>query len=252
MVAKDVPADKLQKLEQAYLRMFKSVRGMAIAVQVGKESDPLFASMMSVTRTDDAAKFLADYEQSVKEYNELLKDLPLPFIPAYEVKTVKAGKLSALEMTMDFGALVPPDDDVRKMIEKMFGPGGKITMSLAAIDAKTVIMRYTPATGLPEVIQAAKSKGLAMDAEIAKTAALLPSGAQWAFYVSPKGATDLANRAIKLMGAPNEVPGFPATAPAAAAIKLSEAGAELHVVVPASLLEQVGPYLGKLQNLRFQ
>src|SRR5262249_7326667 len=156
------------------------------------------------------------------------------------------------ELTMDLGALIPPDDQTRKMIEKMFGPGGKITTSLAAMDGKNVIMRYTPATGLPEVIKAAKGKGLAMDAEVAKTAALLPAGAQWAMYLSPKGTTDLANRAMKMFGGPVEVPGFPATAPAAAAIKLSEAGIELHGVLPASLLEQIGPYLGKLQTLRLQ
>jgi len=251
-IAKDLPAEKLQKLEQAYALSMKGMRGMGMLLQVGKEDEPLLASMVAVIRTDDATKYLADYEQSLKNINEVLKDLPLPFVPSYDLKTVKAGKLSALEMTMDLGALIPPDDEVRKMLDKAFGAGGKITASLAALDSKTVIMRYTPVAGLSEIIKTAKSKALAMDPEVVKTAALLPAGAQWALYVSPKGVTDLANRSLKLFGAPNEVPGFAATPPAAAGLKLSEGGIELRVVLPAAVLEQVGPYLGKLQTLRLQ
>jgi hypothetical protein len=249
MVAKDLAPEKLKKLEQAYARSMKGVRGLGMALQVGNDKEPLFSSMSVVIRTTDATQYLDDYEQSLKDMSEILKDIPI--VPAYEVRRVKAGGVSAIELTMDPSSFLPPDDDLKKMMESMFGPGGKMTASLAAVDGKNVIMRYTPATGLPQAIKAAK-KGLATDAEIAKTAALLPQEAQWALYISPKGATDLANRAVKMLGGPNEIPGFPATPPLGAAAKLSAGGLELNAVLPAALLEQLGPYVTKLQLRKFQ
>lgn len=246
----NIPDETLKKLEKAYQQSMKGVNGMNFVWQVGKENQSLFAGLASAMQTNDAAAYLDDYEKSITAMNELVKEINLPFLPAYEVKKVKVNDKAALEMSMDFGAAfggIP--DELQKMIKTMFGPDGKMTVALAARDDKTVVMRYSGASGLKDMLSG-QAKELGKDASVAQMIQTLPAGSQWAFFISPKGLTDFADRTVKAVSPiPLQVPQFPATPPLAAAARISSERFELHVVVPAGIVDNVGDFVNQLKAL---
>lgn len=245
----NISAENLKKLERVYDKMMTGMNGMGFVWQVGQEKDPLFSNMAVALHTKNSATYLADYEKSIAEMNELFKELNVPFLPTYEVKKVKVNGKPALEMSVEFAAGLGLPEQFEGMFKNMFGPDGKMTISVAARDEQTVVMRYTKAEGLKQLLDG-QDKGLAGDVGIMKTAGSLPAGSQWAFYLSPKGATEFADRVVKaFLPIPINVPQFAATPPVAAAARINGQGFELHVVVPAGVVDNAAEFVDQLKRL---
>lgn len=244
----NIPEETIKKLEDVYAQMIKGIKGMGMVWQVGKEGQPAFASIVAAMHTDNADAYIANYEKSIATMNELVKDLNLPFLPAYEVKKLKVQGKPALEMSMDLAAAAGLPEEMQMMFKNMFGPDGKMTISAAARDDKTVVMRYTGASGLKEIINA--KKDLAGDAGVMQASKLLPAGSQWALYVSPAGATEFADRMVKTFSPfPIEIPRFPATPPVALGAKISAQSFEMRLVVPAQVIDAAGSYVDQVKKM---
>ncbi|MCI0639881.1 MAG: hypothetical protein L0Y72_07995 [Gemmataceae bacterium] len=242
-----IPAETLKKLEETYAQLMKGMSGMGFVWQVGKENQPVFANLAAAMHTSNAAAYLANYVKSIGVMNEVFKELNLPFLPAYELKKTKVNGTQALELSMDVAAGLGLPEDAQKIFESIFGPGGKMTTSMAARDDKTIVMRYAKADGLKDMLS---GKGLSGDAEIVQATKALPAGSQWALYVSPKGLTDFADRTVKaFLPIPLQVPQFPATPPVAAAARISGQGFEVHAVVPSGVLENVGGFIEQAKRM---
>jgi hypothetical protein len=245
----NIPAETLKKLEQAYDRMMAGVQGMGMVWQVGKQDQPLFSGIATAFHTKDAPKYLAEYEKSIASMNEIFKELNVPFLPAYELKKANVNGKPALEVSMDFGAAFGGlPEEAQGAIKKMFGPDGKMIMALTARDEQTVIMRYSKADGLKDAL--GSGKGLAGDPSLMKIAkGFPPAGAQWGFYFSPKGATEFADRAVKaFLPIPLNIPQFAETPPIAAAARIDGEAFELHVVVPAGVVDNAAEFIEQLKR----
>ena len=125
-------------------------------------------------------------------------------------------------------------------------------------DKHTVVFAYVNKESVRQAIQAIKQgkPGLAGDAGVAKTAALLPRGSVAALYVSPKGMIDMVKQILPAIAPPGangrlKIPDFPKTPPIGFAVTAAwpgdAAANELHtcLVVPAEVLQAIGPYPGK-------
>lgn len=246
----NIPAETLKKVEDVYAKMMKGMGNMGFVWQVGKEKTPLFANMSMVMHTPDTATYLADYEKSLKVMNELAKELNIPTLPSYEIKKTKVSGKDALEASMDFtGAFGGLPEEVQGIMKSMFGPDGKMTISIAARDDKTIVMRYTGAAGLKEMLDG-EGKGLLADAGVMQVSKALPSGSQWVIYLSPQGATEFADRTIKaVLPIPIQVPQFPATPPIGIAARVNAEGFEMHTVVPAGVLDNARNFVDQLKML---
>ncbi len=142
-------------------------------------------------------------------------------------------------------------------MSKIFGVrGGKMKILLVAVDKHNVAINFTGrAPTIMRAIAAMKkpSDSLASDAEIAKTAALLPAGAQWVGYFNPSGAVAFAKSFIDAMigetgfNKPN-IPDFPASLPIGIAAKATPGQLQVETVVPSSVLDAVGKYVGLVQS----
>jgi hypothetical protein len=241
--APDLSKENAQKLEQAYVQMAKGMRGTTLLMGVGKAKEPFLSSIVGVMKVDDAATYLASYEKGLKDLNDVLKDARQA---APSVKKVDVGGAAGLEVAVDLAADAPGLP--KQLIELLAGEGGKMTVTMAAVDAKTIVYRYSGADGLKEFMQVYKAKkaALAADTDVAKTTALLPAGAQWAWYVSPQGTLDVAGRLAGAVGVPLALPPFPKTPPVALAFKLSAAGLEGQLAIPAGVFEGIGDLTRKL------
>lgn len=248
-MAKDLPKDKIEKLEKSYSEMSKGMRGMSMVWSVGKANEPIFAGVLGVVKVDDAKAYLAGYEKGMAAMSELLKGADAPF-PSYEIKRVDVGGFSVLEVTMDLAKALPPggDPNQKQIMEMMFGKGGKMTISMAGIDATTVLMVYKPAADIKETLEGFKKKapGVAADADVAKLTAQLPANSQWAMYISPQGTVNLVVGRFLGAALGQQLPPFPKTPPLGAAVKLSDAGLEGHIAIPAAVLDGIGKFVKKV------
>src|SRR5262249_22620447 len=70
-IFKDMPADKLKKIDQIYTDMLKGFRGMGLVYQVGKEDDAFFKNLVGVSHVGNASAYLKAFEKA----NEATTDL---------------------------------------------------------------------------------------------------------------------------------------------------------------------------------
>lgn len=224
-----------------------------------RPGDSLFSTAVSVEHVKDAGEQIKISRQMF----ELMKAVnPQNGQPLYELNDVKVGELDVIEMVTSLGAFTglggakgnnagPAEAQVQGLLGKMFGADGKIRMYVAKADAHTVVTAY----GKEQLVHAVEhirsgAKGLEDDADIAKTAALLPAGAQWVAYVSPQGLVQWASVFVEaLLGGEVKLPPFPATEPIGLAAKVSETGLDGELVLPDNVVAGIGQYIGLLTQM---
>ena len=156
---------------------------------------------------------------------------------------------------MDYGRAPGAKEipNYEQMMEKMFGPGGKMTIYMAVADEHTVVWGYTSEDLVRRGMKAlsAPKQGLAGDEGVAGTAALLPPNAPFVGYWSPKGTVDFVKRMIPAVtpGADvaSKVPDFPQTPPIGCAATASGAELRAHLVIPAEVVEALGGYIKEIR-----
>jgi hypothetical protein len=255
-MAKDVPAEKVQKLEQTAGSIFKDLRAMSMVIGAGTGKESLFQNSYVVMKVANAQAYLRNYEDYLEAYNALMKDIKLPEgFPNQSMKSTKTkvDGLPAFEVTIDLGINSNQIEPVKKMMEVYFGPGGKMVVTTVAVDKNTLLMRYTPATELKEFVKTFKDRsgGLANNKDIAQTTKLLPEGSQWIFYISPQGSVASVHRIMTAVMPPQagdmRLPEYPQTPPVGIGVKLSAAGLEKRLVIPGAVLDSVGPFIRQIQ-----
>ncbi len=249
---KDAPEEQVKKLEDAYAEMNKGVRGMSLVVGTPKEGASLFSNTVVAMKVKDAAGYLGRYEKGMKIVGEVLKDTKLPFGTALGIRRVKIDELGALEVVTDLtGGKNDLPQEQKKLVEVMVGPGGKMTATLVPVDESTVLIVYRGSAEAKALVKAFKKDGgTEAPPGVAKVAALLPRGAQWVGYLSPKGAMDLVRQGAAAVGQGQNVPPFPEAPPIGLAVKGSATGKESHLVVPAETIRAIGKLIMDLTPRR--
>lgn len=236
----------------------RQLKGMAMVMGVGKGRDPLYANTVGLFSVDDAPAYVDAYFKGMSEAAKLAKD-PKSLLAGVKTEKEKIGDAQAIKVSMKVPLPATPGADMpevkkamEEMMEKMYGPGGEVVTHLAVADRHTVVMGYTTTEPAAKTIRAVKAgeKGLAGDAGIAKTAAMLPADAAWVLYWSPKGTMEFVERMIKLMAGdapvPIEIPAFPATPPIGVSLGTTPNEVRAHVAVPIETLKAGSGYVQKI------
>lgn len=249
-------AQQVDELIEISRQSMKGLHGMSMMMGVGKPGDPIYSNIAVVEMVDDSEAFLADYRKTIQAMNRLLKDAEGSIMKPVKLKEVKIGEASALKLTMKIpmfpGAEKMPNFD--EIMEKLFGPGGKMIAFIAAADEHTILAAYTNRRLLRQCLKAADGTqpGLAADPAVAKTAAMLPSGAQWVGYISPKGMIDFIKRVIPAVTPEGQtapkIPNFPETPPIGFAVKAAPGSVRSHTVVPAAVLKGIGGFVAEIRK----
>ena len=115
------------------------------------------------------------------QYAEFLKTAKSPVLQPVEIEKTEVGGTPALRFSMKAPKLPEGQQtpQTEKMMEAMFGADGKLDAWIVPAGEHSVVMGYVNKENVQSAMQAIKqgSKGLAADAEVTKTAALLPAGA---------------------------------------------------------------------------
>ncbi len=248
----NLPAEKLDKLHKALSQILLGIRGAGLVVSEVKPGDFLLSGWTSIMKVDNAPGYIDSYEKALLEITSLDRNQGKIFA----TKRAKIAKISVLEITSDFmprnAGDLPPNimDAQRKALESVFGNGGKMTMSMAAIDGSTVLTTYHNAEEMKDLIKTRMkvTAGLKDDVKVATTLAALPQGSQWVVLVNPKATMDMARQFVKTVdpnAPPDVIPAFPQTSLVAVGARLSETGLVIHAVTPVQVLEEIGKLVAK-------
>ncbi|MCR4412365.1 MAG: hypothetical protein NUV77_08075 [Thermoguttaceae bacterium] len=252
-----VSEEQIQKMQSLPIGWMRQARTMAVALGAGEGNEPLYSNMLAVFRTDDATAFLANYEKYLTQYGEIAKGSSSLMLPAIEIEKTKLADAPALQITarMKTPPGMPNPKQFDQLMEAMFGPGGKLVAWLAVADEHTVMVGYTHKAHLERAIQALKQgkPGLGAQADVVKTAGLLPKDATIVVYLSPRGMLAFFQRMIAAVAPPQaaakiQVPEFPATPPVGLAVSTAPGELRGELVVPSEVLKGVGQVVRKAKD----
>lgn len=242
----------LETIEKAYTQAAKGMRGMSMSMSAGKPGQALLEGVAAVAKVDDADEYIANYVKAIEVTGEIYKKAGdnIPF-GSMAVKSIKIGDAPAAEVEMDLSKAPQIDENTKKILERIMGEGGKLHVTMVAADKNTVIIRYVGAKETARALEDYRKNaaGLANNADIAKTAALLPARSQWVAYFGPKAIVDLVRRAVDDF-APGavQIPQFPETPPIGIGAEISGGGFDVQLVVPASVTEGLGRLIQQVKR----
>jgi hypothetical protein len=246
--------EQIKRLSEISLKSMRGMRSMAVLMGVGEGDEPLYGRMLLIIKTKDAKAYLESYEAAMAEMMKIFKEADSPLF-SFESQRTEIDGLPVLKLTMDmepFLAGQGQGPEVKKMMELMFGSGGKMDVYMAAADQRTVVGAYVSANQLAPAVKAIQEgKPLLTDeAGVAKTAAMLPPGAQWVGFLSPRGAAAFVGRMVKVIVPPGTqavptIPEFPETPPIGFGVQLSPSGLDTDLAIPAAVLEAISETVRK-------
>jgi hypothetical protein len=250
-------AEQVDQMPKTAITSMKKVRGLSMVMGLGPKGTSLYSKMVVVMRVEKSDTFMADYDDAIKQYAEFLKKVDSPVLQPIDVEKTEIDGVRALQMTMKApkqpAGLQTPQ--YAEMMEAMFGPGGKITVWAVPADEHTVVIGYVSKEPLQQAIRAIKqgAAGLAGDADVSKTAALLPANAPWIGLLSPRGTIEFAKQMIPAFAPPGakaeiKIPEFAKTPPIGFAVTTAPGEIQGHMVVPAEVLKEIGQYAANVKS----
>jgi len=256
---KGLDAEQSKQFAEVLRSTMKGVKQVSMSANFRGET--FLSGIAAIYKVDDSAAFLEGYEKSMAVMGNLAKkDKNLP---TYAVERKQIDGIDAMVLTTDmapmFAAMEKQQGDgAKKMIEQMFGEGGKMTAYLAAADKETVVLGYD-AKELKELVAAAKAgkNGLGGNVDMQKTAALLMPQPHAIGFMDVGGYIDLVKKIGGMMmaaqgaqgGFPFPIPPFPPSPPVGVAAKLTPQAVELQLVVPMQLMENTRNYVQQFNAL---
>ncbi|MEX0978951.1 MAG: hypothetical protein WDZ48_08880, partial [Pirellulales bacterium] len=217
-----------------------------------RPGDSLFSTALAVEHVKNADEHVKATRQMFELMTSAQKD-PKSGQPVYELHDVKVGELEALEVVTHLASLAELGDannggaeQVQSTFDKLFGGDGTMRMYVAKADERTVVTAYSKEQLLRSVQHVRSgAKGLETNAEVMKTSALLPQGAQWIAFVSPQGLMQWIGEFVQaLVGEQIKLPPFPTTQPIGLAARVSESGLDAELVLPEDVVAGIGKYIG--------
>jgi hypothetical protein len=248
---KELTEEQSKQLNVLMEKSMAGLRSMSMVMGRPKPGGSMYSNMVVVMKVTNASQYMADYQEAMEKMTDIIKAIgvQLPFVQ--DIKKAKINGADGLELTMDMSAMfknLPNNPASTKMLQMMFGPGGKMTVYIVPIDGTTVAISYINSDNIARVKAACQNpqSSLAADADIAQTAKLLAPGAQWVGYLSPKGFTDLISAFMSSAlppGAAPTIPAFPQTPPIGFAAEQSSKGLDIQIIIPGAALKGVGNYV---------
>ncbi len=248
--------EQMAELQKCMQEMMQGANSMEMVMRVPTEGGRgIYQNMIATMKVDNAAKYLERIDGTFAKMKTVLQSSKSPFFKEYELKPVTVSGGKGLELSMDLSAIMagsmPADnaESVKKIMEGMFGPGGKMTVTYATVDDKTIAVFYVGGAEAEKQLAAYKSRSesLAKDAQTMKTLALLPADAQWVGVWNLSGTMAM----VKIMASAFDpdakipLPELPAMPPLGFAAKASGNGFETDLVVPVDVLKNAVEFYKK-------
>ncbi|HKD36521.1 MAG TPA: hypothetical protein VKB78_06960 [Pirellulales bacterium] len=256
---KELGEEQKKKLDSLMEKAMGQLKSMAMVVGTPKPGGSFYSNMAGVFKVTDSKRYITEYQDLLKSMADLMKQSGVDFPFPKEAKKIKIDDLDGYELTMDMSAFLNKiagnNPAAKQMMQMMFGPEGKLNIYLAAIDDTTVALSYVTPDAISRVKAACSNvqSSLASDADIAQTTKLLPDGAQWVVYLSPKGLFDFITTAMQAAAPPGgampALPPFPQTPPIGFGAETSGTRFDAQIVLPGPTLKGIGTYVMQMKGM---
>ena len=248
--------EQVDEMAKASTKTMDGIRSMSMMLGPGKPGDPIYSNVISIMKVDSAKTFMDNYQDYSESITKLGGDAESSFLKDFKIERIDLDGTEVLKLQM--GIPMGPGMDMpemKDMFEKLFGPGAKMTIFIAVADEETVVMVYGNRRVLRQALKAAKSgeAALSADEQVAETAGMLPEGAQWLGYWSPKGTVAFVNRVIPMFDPSGDsgfqLPNFPKTAPIGCAAKVADGELQTEMIVPGSVIKALAQFVAGVQQI---
>jgi len=230
-----------KELTKATTDMMAGVQSMSFGMAVPKANEAVMSNMMGVIRLEDSAEYLKTYVTSLSKMNKILKT-------GSDAKAVKVAGKDGIEASMDLKTALKdnPDPNAEAMMEKLFGNGAKIQFTLVAVDSKTILFVYQPASKAKAIVDAyAAKKLLTEDPRAAQTLKNLVSNPFFVVLWSPKETAEFVDKMAKEFGQQLPIPAVGETPPIGIAGRATASSLEAQLFIPVEVIEEIGKLIQK-------
>ncbi|MFO0912253.1 MAG: hypothetical protein U0795_04825 [Pirellulales bacterium] len=242
--------EQYREMISGSMEAMRGVKSMSMVFGVGQPNEGIYGRTVALMKVDQADKFLEAYEQSIQKMQGVTANLKVPYMARFETGHEEIDGKSVLKITTDMSQMnipqTPGAPDMKKTMESLFGPDGKLHIYVAAADPQTVVLAYASAENLRRGLAAARSgqPELAADPQTVTTAQLLPGDSPWVGYLSPQGTLAFARNMVSKFAAPVAmmIPPFPDSPPIGMAMRLKADRLEATAVVPVDLIQAIVAY----------
>jgi hypothetical protein len=252
----DITDEKLQAVVRASSAVMKDVQSASMVIGVPQQAGGVYSRTVGLFKVADATRYLDAYQQAMQQMRQLFQGLKVPFMGMYELERIEVDGLQVLQVTMDMAQAVPQTPggpDMKQLFERMFGPGGKISIYLAPADQQTVVLAYESTENLQRGLQAARAAGggLSADEQTGKAASLLPTTAQWVGYLSPAGTIAFGQQMLGQLAPPaaGQMPEFPLSPPLGFSAQLKPGELNSHLAVPLPTMQAAVEFGTRMRNM---
>jgi hypothetical protein len=254
---KELNEEQSKQLDGLMEKSMAGLRSMSMVMGPPRPGESMYSNMAGVMKVKDARQYMSDYQAAMEKMRDIFAATAAEMPFAQDIKRTKVDGVDGLEFTMDMSGMFKnmPNNNpaATKMMQTMVGAGGKLSVFIVPIDDTTVAISYVNTDNIARIKAACQNPqaSLASDADIAQTAKLLPPGAQWVGYLSPKGFVGFVSTfmsAAAPAGGGLTLPEFPQTPPVGFAAEQSSKGLDLQIVVPGAALKGIGTYVKQMSG----
>lgn len=248
--------DKLvAEFEQAFDMAAGDVDAWSVAHQPGDLKTGVYNNSFLVLRVPSTKSFLEHAADAMDRWNTMHRESESETKYVFDIEETKFSHRVATQYLLDVGSTggMPALPEMRQLMEKFFGPGGKMRMWLVPVDEQTVLL----AAGTPEQVAATletleRRKPIDWNRpEFAAANRLLPETVDWRVFFSPRGYYDWKRREAEAMN--NGVPvlgakpatEFPASPSIAFSGKARDNELEVNIAITSDTVSSAGKYFKK-------
>jgi hypothetical protein len=246
---------KWEKVEESWRNVLQ-VESFSMIMFAGAKDDAL-GNLYGILQIPSSASYRDGARKSFEIWNELTDASSSDIKLKYEIAEVDLAGKQALKMTNDVLAAAGDDSVpmIKPMFEKMFGNDGKLVMFWTPTDEHTVVMSISSEEQAKAAVDWATSSdlGLASNANVKETTALLNSAAPWELYISPQGCVAWVSRFYSMLmgtigGPAISLPEYPVGPPVGLSVNIAEGQLQSEVVFPVQMMKDVARYIKTVQG----
>lgn len=236
---------------QAVEQAASSVLSASVLTLPGEKQEGVYTNNFAAVRVSSATNFINAVSEMMRLWNQMTRDAEGGPRLVFDVADTPVGSRTATHYTLDVAAAdgAPGLPEIRQAMEKLFGPGGKLSLIVVKVDEQTVLLAFATPEQVTAMLQRLDQRQ-ATDWNVPATAApnrLLPADASWRAFFSPHDYTKWLVRqmdvivGVPVIGGPL-VREFPATPPIGAAGGHQGNDLWVKVSLPNETLRAVGTY----------
>ncbi len=247
---------KQQELAAAAAASMKQMKSMAMVMAVPEVGSPMLDKTFFLLKTSNAEAYLRLYAESIEQSAAIIERSNLPMVPKMTVEKMELDGKPALRVTLKYEWRGIDDPQQREQMEQFFstafGPGGKLSITLAAIDEQTVAGCYAGETALRRAVgQLGNGQNtIARQTELAELVDRLPDDAVFAALVDVGGFFNFVRYVATTVRPmpPGRFPRFDIVAPFSASASLGENTLDGQLLVPHQTISRVAEAVARARS----